>query len=113
MIVQSSFLQLIIDWMHDTARCLGYPSDSTRAARERAPGDNLQSACGPSIRPGGSPLAPVAQPSPRWLNSRTPASGSWSVWISWIYIDIYISIYIHYAYLDIHISIYKWNISIY
>ena len=22
--------------MHDTARCLGYPSDSTRAARERA-----------------------------------------------------------------------------
>ncbi len=62
----------LTDWMHDTARCLGYPSDSTRAARERAPGDNLQSACGPSIRPGGSPLAPVAQPSPRWLYSRTP-----------------------------------------
>jgi hypothetical protein len=24
------------DWMHDTARCLGYPSDSSRAARECA-----------------------------------------------------------------------------
>jgi hypothetical protein len=58
--------------MHDTARCLGYPSDSTRAARERASGDNLQSPCCPPTRPGGSPLAPVAQLSPRWLNSRTP-----------------------------------------
>ena len=24
------------DWMHETARCFGYPSDSTRTARERA-----------------------------------------------------------------------------
>ena len=72
--------------MHDTARCLGYPSDSTRAARERASGDNLQSPCGPTLlapvahlsppwlnsRPGGSTLVLVAQPrlsSPRWLNS--------------------------------------------
>ncbi len=72
--------------MHDTARCLGYPSDSTRAARERASGDNLQSPCCPTLlapvahlsppwlnsRPGGSTLAPVAQlrlSSPRWLNS--------------------------------------------
>ncbi len=27
---------VLFDWMHDTVRCLGYPSDSTRAARERA-----------------------------------------------------------------------------
>ena len=77
---------MLTDWMHDTARCLGYPSDSTRAARERASGDNLQSPCGPTLlapvahlsppwlnsRPGGSTLAPVAQlrlSSPRWLNS--------------------------------------------
>ena len=33
-------------------------------------------------------------------------SGSWYIWISWIYIDIYISTYIYYAYLDISISIY-------
>ncbi len=32
-------------------------------------------------------------------------SGSWYIWISWIYRDIYISMDIHYAYLDIHISI--------
>ncbi len=48
------------DWMHDTARCLGYPSDSTRAARERAPGDNLHrflSPCGSALRPCGSTLS--------------------------------------------------------
>ncbi len=27
---------LILEWMHDTARCLGYPSDSSRAATRRA-----------------------------------------------------------------------------
>jgi hypothetical protein len=27
---------MFIDWMHDIARCLGYPSDSSRAAREWA-----------------------------------------------------------------------------
>jgi hypothetical protein len=26
----------VIDWMHETARCFGYPSDSTRTARELA-----------------------------------------------------------------------------
>ena len=83
---------IIIDWMHDTACCLGYPSDSTRAARERAPGDNQREPpgsgrpggggldatfsvlCGTSTRTGGSPLAPVAQLSPRRLNSRPRGS---------------------------------------
>ncbi len=81
--------------MHDTARCLGYPSDSTRAARERSlpraarerettsgsqkdragqarMGRTPPSQSSASTRPGGSPLAPVAQlrlSSPRWLNS--------------------------------------------
>ncbi len=36
-----------IDWMHDTVRCLGYPSDSTRAARERA----RETTCGRHLRP--------------------------------------------------------------
>ncbi len=62
------------DWMHDTARCLGYPSDSTRAAREWA----RETTCG---RPAAPLLAPVAQPSPprldsppQWLNSRPRGS---------------------------------------
>jgi len=50
------------DWMHDTARCLGYPSDSTRPAWERASGDTLQ-----------SPLAPVA-----WLSA--PADQLSHIW---------------------------------
>ena len=54
------------DWMHDTARCLGYPSDSMRAARERAPGDYLQSCRS-------SPTALVARPSPLWLIYRPVA----------------------------------------
>ncbi len=33
------------DWMHDTARCFGYPSDSTRAARERAREQRADTAC--------------------------------------------------------------------
>ena len=52
--------------MHDTARCLGYPSDSMRAARERAPGDYLQSCRS-------SPTALVARPSPLWLIYRPVA----------------------------------------
>ena len=79
--------------MHETARCFGYPSDSTRAARERGRG----AACGrrlrrsDPVRPGpgllhspsqaasisapvaqlfaAMPLAPVAQLSPLWLYS--------------------------------------------
>ena len=77
------------DWMHDTARCLGYPSDSTRAARERAPGDNLHRflsplwlrlpaissrPCGLSLRPCGSTSCYLLSPlwlssPPLWLNS--------------------------------------------
>jgi hypothetical protein len=84
------------DWMHETARCIGYPSDSTRAARERGRG----AACGhrpcrpgpvrparaphllrPCLSPGGSSLtlAPVAQVarSPRWLKTHARrASGA-------------------------------------
>lgn len=56
----------VSDWMHDTARCLGYPSDSMRAARERAPGDYLQSCRS-------SPTALVARPSPLWLIYRPVA----------------------------------------
>jgi hypothetical protein len=62
------------DWMHDTARCLGYPSDSMRAARERAPGDNQQSPCSSATRPRGSTFAPVAQLSPLLLSSRSRGS---------------------------------------
>ncbi len=69
--------------MHDTARCLGYPSDSTRAARERA----RETTCGrplrragqarlgwtpPSLASAASPFAPVAQLSPQWLDSPLP-----------------------------------------
>ncbi len=71
------------DWMHDTARCLGYPSDSTRAARERA----RETTCvrhlrrAGQARPGWTPpslasaaylLAPAAQLSPPWLDSPPP-----------------------------------------
>ncbi len=65
--------------MHDTARCLGYPSDSTRAARERA----RETTSGSHLDRDGravmewmppSPLAPVARPSPLWLNSRPSGS---------------------------------------
>ena len=56
--------------MHDTARCLGYPSDSLRAARERAPGDVLQSPCGLPTRPCGSTPALVAHLPPLWLTAR-------------------------------------------
>ena len=70
----------MIDWMHETARCFGYPSDSTRAARERGRGEQLAgtASAGPGQcgRPGppsplSRPLAPVAQArlSPLWLNS--------------------------------------------
>ena len=72
--------------MHETARCIGYPSDSTRAARERGRG----SACGHRpCRPGParpawtpspptSPLAPVAQylRSPLWFKSHARPCGS-------------------------------------
>ncbi len=66
--------------MHETARCFGYPSDSTRAARERA----REATCGHCLRWSGqaqsgraslnqasastpSPLRPRL--SPLWLNS--------------------------------------------
>ena len=32
----------VTDWMHDTARCLGYPSDSSRATRQAGPGHGLR-----------------------------------------------------------------------
>jgi hypothetical protein len=71
---------MMIDWMHETARCFGYPSDSTRAARERA----REATCGYCLRWSGqaqpgraslnqasastpSPLLPRL--SPLWLNS--------------------------------------------
>jgi hypothetical protein len=58
----------VTDWMHDTARCLGYPSDSSRAARERARETSWE-ACA------ASPFARVAcsflRPSPVWLTSLT------------------------------------------
>ena len=71
--------------MHDTARCLGYPSDSTRAARERAretiSGSHLdragQARMGwtlPPQAPAAPQLAPVAHLSPPWLNSRPRGS---------------------------------------
>ncbi len=34
------------DWMHETARCFVYPSDSTRTARERA----REATCGHRLR---------------------------------------------------------------
>ena len=80
--------------MHETARCIGYPSDSTRAARERGRG----AACGHRLRrpgpvrpagppsPPSHPLAPVAQAclSLLWLNSgrrRASPTSHWS-WVS-------------------------------
>ena len=68
--------------MHETARCFGYPSDSTRAARERGRGEQLAGTasagpgqCGRPVPPPPPsqppPLAPVAQAclSPLWLIS--------------------------------------------
>ena len=44
-----NYTQLLkYDWMHDTARCLGYPSDSSWSARKRL---------GPQLA-GASPLSP-------------------------------------------------------
>ena len=72
------------DWMHDTARCLGYPSGSTRAARERA----RETTCGRHLRPAGharlgwvppslasrgSTPAPWRDSPPPWLNSAPAA----------------------------------------
>ncbi len=75
-----------IDWMHETARCFEYPSDSTRTARERA----REATCGHRLRQPGpvrpgpglllapiqaattpAPVAhlPAAPRAPRWLNS--------------------------------------------
>ena len=72
--------------MHETARCIGYPSDSTRAAREQGRG----ATCGHRpCRPGPArpawppyppilPLASVAQVlrSPLWLKSHARPCGS-------------------------------------
>jgi len=80
--------------MHETAHCIGYPSDSTRAARERGRG----AACGHRLRrpgpvrpagpppPPSHPLAPVAQAclSLLWLDSgrrRASPTSHWS-WVS-------------------------------
>jgi hypothetical protein len=98
--------------MHGTARCFGYPSDSTRTARERAreatcghrlrwpgpvrPGQasfssescrNDPSTCGPTLRCVAP--RPVAQPpplrcfSPLWLNSGRRRATPTSHW-SWV-----------------------------
>jgi hypothetical protein len=70
--------------MHETARCFGYPSDSTRAARERA----REATCGHCLRwsglvqPGRASSTrrdTLRRPSPLWLNSllrRLSPSGS-------------------------------------
>ncbi len=65
------------DWMHETARCFGYPSDSTRAARERGRG----AACGHRIRRPGPvrparPQPPPFQPLALWLKSASRPCGS-------------------------------------
>jgi hypothetical protein len=64
------------DWMHDTARCLGYPSDSTCAARERA----REATCGHHPRwtglaqPGrAAPTPAIATTTPLPLASSSPA----------------------------------------
>ncbi len=83
--------------MHETARCIGYPSDSTRAARERGRGGQLAGTasadpgqCGrpvpppppsqPPLRPCGSstPLAPVAHlwPAPGVAHCHRPLVSS-------------------------------------
>ena len=97
------------DWMHETARCIGYPSDSTRAAREQGRGatcGHRLSWPGPAwparphlhrprlsplrlkslARPCGSSLAlaTVDQSSPLWLYSgrrRAVPNCHWS-WVS-------------------------------
>ena len=86
--------KLCLNSVHETARCIGYPSDSTRAARERGRG----AACGHRLRrpgpvrpagpppPPSPPLAPVAQAclSPLWLNSvrrRASPTSHWP-WVS-------------------------------
>ena len=97
------------DWMHETARCIGYPSDSTRAAREQGRGatcGHRLSWPGPTwpasphlhrprlsplrlkslARPCGSSLAlaTVDQSSPLWLYSgrrRAVPNCHWS-WVS-------------------------------
>jgi hypothetical protein len=62
------------DWMHETARCFGYPSDSTRAARERAREATCEHCLrrfGP-VRPGrASSTTQVTprRPKPLWLFS--------------------------------------------
>ena len=68
------------DWMHDTARCLGYPSDSMRAARERDPGDNLQPACGPTCSPSRLDPRPRGSTIASWLNRRAcaPTTATWA-----------------------------------
>ncbi len=53
------------DWMHETARCFGYRSDSTRAARERA----REATCGHRLRRSG----PV-RPGPGLLHSPSQAA---------------------------------------
>ncbi len=83
-----NFLQIsseTIDWMHNTARCLGYPSDSSRAARERA--QDSEATCSRHLRwtgqerPGWVPpplafaaslLALWLTSSPMWLASLSP-----------------------------------------
>ena len=65
---------LRIDWMHGTARCFGYPSDSTRTALERA----REATCGHRlcrsgpVRPGPGLLhfqVTLRRSPPLWLNS--------------------------------------------
>jgi hypothetical protein len=82
--------------MHNTARCLGYPSDSTRVARERA----REATCGyhlrwtgqaqpgwatPSLVVAASPSPPRLSSSPVWLNP-SPTAPLWlnssPVWLA-------------------------------
>ncbi len=58
---------LEFDWMHETARCIGYPSDSTRAARERA----REATCGYCLRWSGH--AQPGQASPNQASASTPS----------------------------------------
>ncbi len=90
----------MFDWMHDTARCLGYPSDSSRAARDAAgagSGDILRppsapgrpgaagldtassGLCGLAPRPRGLPLRPCGSPllSPGWRRAVPTSHWPW------------------------------------
>jgi hypothetical protein len=60
----------VFDWMNETARCFGYPSDPTRAARERAR-EATRGYCprwAGLAQPGRASLTPRDSPPPLWLN---------------------------------------------